>query len=610
MSNFFSQSIIFFAIISLGVFFVFLFYRRDSRLSKGLRIASIFILAVFLIEPFITERRRDTVAILIDTSKSMEVKQESLSFWLERIGDEDIKSEYFWFDTMLYKRDRGGGPTDIAKALELLPPHIGGVLLLSDGIYTRGQDPTTIEHPFPIYTIPIEQEVETYIRLVGYDRNYFVYKGDTVSVEAFIEARGVDGEKGWLTLFQGEKEVLKRAVIFPSDGVRTAFRLDFVPTISGIHKYRLSLKKEERISDISFPINVLERDIRVLYLSKSPSFNLKFIKDEIEEDIKFHSAIKLAEEKWLIDGIKKRGDFDVGGFIKEIDPSLIFSEGLEIPLDYIEDGGSAFLVGKGSLSPFIFGRRENRKGRMHIIEEGLFISSPPFLQFFDVIGLKRGARVIATLPGVKTALGDMPVFAAMRYGKGEIYSIASPLLVPLVFSPDREPGFFNRLIRWIVEREQEFHLTTDRVIYRLGEPIRIRMEVLQPLDQDVIVEITDGERIIRRHLYKRGERVYETVIDYLAPGRYEYSSNIGGKGEFYVEAPSQEEPTHYADRELLDRLAFLTGGKMIESPDQIQITTTSKHLKYPWFPSRLPYLLLLLIILLSVEWWSLRKGKG
>lgn len=615
---------IFIVLLCAGVFLVFLFYKKDSKIAKGLRITSLVILLLLLLEPVISAfRSNETVAVLIDTSKSMEPKSDTVSWWIYKLNPYPVKKQYFWFDTTLYNREMGGGATDITRAIECLPSHIGAVVLLSDGIYTRGKDPRTVDYSIPVYSIPIEGKREKSFRIVAYNRNYFVYKGDTTLVEAIIEGEGVEKKTAWLILFEREREISRTSILLPPDGVRSSYRLPLVPGTPGVHIYTLTLRVNKKENSMTFPMNVMDRRIKVLYISDSPSFNLKFIKTALEEDqnIEFYSVVQLAKDRWLVNGNVKKQNIDIRHYIREIDPDAVFLEDIELPSvrDYIDEGGRCFMIDKGLLSPFIFGGRPDREGRIELSERELDRLSEllPSLAFFDVMGVKRGARILAVCPDIKTAQGDMPVFAHMSYGEGEIYSIASGNLTPIYFSQKGSSRFWIGLIRWIARRGEDIHIETDKGIYRLGENIRIKAESKEIIDEDIIVEIRsiDGQDVKvqykeEKYLYKKSPTSYELVIDYLPSGRYEYRSKVREnliKGEFYVEEPTVENPTPYADDKLLSAIALKSGGGIIHHPEDIEISVSGDKKKYPLFPSRSPLLLVLLIFLLSAEWWILRK---
>ncbi len=615
---------IFLILILIGIFLVFLFYRKDTIVARSLRITSVIILVLLLVEPiFFAFISRETLAVLIDTSKSMEPKKDTLKWWMQRIDSLPLRKQNFWFDTTLYNRKDGGGATDITKAIELLPSNIGSVLLLSDGIYTRGRDPSTVEFSIPVYPIPLEQKGGEDFRIVGYRRNYYVYKGDTTILEAVIEGEGCENIPAWFILYEAEDEITKVPVLLPPDGTRKSYRLEIVPDSPGVHIYTLRLDVEGKESSLSFPMNVLDRRIRVLYISKSPSFNLKFIKIELLKDskIEFNSIIELVESRWLINGEMKNGDIDIENRVKMLDPDVVFLEGIEVSYvkKYIDDGGRCFVVGKGQISPFILGKKPEREGKLQFVKEAFVQSdeSFPFLIFFDVIGVKRGVKILADVKEIKTAQGNMAVFATIAYGEGEIYSIASEDLTPISFSPIRESRFWIDLIRWIIQRGDVIHMETDKPVYKPGDNIRITAETRHIIQDDISIEVrslndqrSGKEYKEEKYLYKKTPTTYELVIDYLPPGRYEYTSRVGEnylKGEFYVEESIAENPTPYADFRLLTELALRSRGRIIYSPEDIRISMGGSKEKYPLFPSKSPLLIVLLIVLLSVEWWILRR---
>jgi hypothetical protein len=148
--------------------------------------------------------------------------------------------------------------------------------------------------------------------------------------------------------------------------------------------------------------------------------------------------------------------------------------------------------------------------------------------------------------------------------------------------------------------------------------------VNDPAVQFTLQKVSEGENPIgSTYEFNRSGSGYTLHLGLLAPGHYNYtaSATLAGKshtatGSFIVEELNLEEMNLTADHTLLATLSSTTGAQML-SPDQLERlpqllkerddlkTVVYSHTRYTELLS-LPWLFVLLVLLLSVE-WAVRK---
>ena len=172
-------------LFSLGISYIL--YRNDKNIKEvnplvvyllmALRFSSIFFISFFLIKPLITHSEKKTfkpkLLILQDNSESIALGKDSLYYrndffkkhdaFCESLQENGIDYSVYSFSDSIalnseFKFDKK--ITNISNALKLaselnIKKNIGGILLLTDGIYNKGRDPFYLSKNFhlPIYTV-------------------------------------------------------------------------------------------------------------------------------------------------------------------------------------------------------------------------------------------------------------------------------------------------------------------------------------------------------------------------------------------------------------------------------------------------------------------------
>ncbi|HMK37866.1 MAG TPA: hypothetical protein VK569_00905, partial [Bacteroidota bacterium] len=291
---------------------------RSRRIMLSiLRGAALALVLLMLLEPVLRTssitRHPPVVAILADRSASMSIvdrtgnRAEQTNRLLTTVIPEAVPSgvqiETYSFGTSLrgplrHSLDSSADEvTDIAGAFRALAHererfNIQAVIMLSDGMYTRGENPVygAGELEVPVLTIGIgdtEQQKDVLISRIT--SNDVVYAGSAAPVDVVIKSSGYGGQKAEVTLNDGSRVVDRTAVVLPAGTAEVATRLSYTPEGEGSRRYAVkvsSLPGELTAANNRrlFSVKVLRSTMRVLILAAGPSPDLRVILGTLAED--------------------------------------------------------------------------------------------------------------------------------------------------------------------------------------------------------------------------------------------------------------------------------------------------------------------------------------
>lgn len=249
---------------------------------------------------------------------------------------------------------------------------------------------------------------------------------------------------------------------------------------------------------------------------------------------------------------------------------------------------------------------------------------------------KPGATVLAQHPTLTGSDGKIPLMAVQQVGEGTSFMT----MVDSTWQWRYRVGdkffyrFWGQVIRSLTPHElpganRLMRLTADRATYSLGEKVVLRARLLTPnfhpvRQKDVTAELqrADGQRFpVKLEPVPGAAGVYSG--EWLPPQPGAYKAVLQGPGgersesitNVVVEASSLELDEPQQNRELLQRLASITGGKYLLwsegqrlpslIPDRHQDVET--RVEHDLWTAPLP---VVLFILLLVGEWLLRKRSG
>jgi hypothetical protein len=292
-----------------------------------LRWLALFCLFLALSEPLLGIARKSLekpkIALLLDSSKSMNIKDKSLSrkeVLQGLLGEKSFKDflsktevySYFFSDSLIpFDLSRQfppftGEATAIGNSLkklkeDLKDKQLSAVILLSDGANNSGADPLAISKNYnlPIYTVGIGEFVPFKdISLEKLDYNEIAYSGEKDTIKVTLKNQGYKGIKIPVYLQEEKKTLTQKETMFNFSGEIQQIELVFEPGTKGIHRYQVVIPKGEEETFLqnnskSFTQKVLDRKFKLLLVSQSLNWEYAFLKRFLssKKDISFESLV-------------------------------------------------------------------------------------------------------------------------------------------------------------------------------------------------------------------------------------------------------------------------------------------------------------------------------
>ncbi len=381
---------------------------RSFSVLTALRTLAIAIVAVFLLQPVLrlirTELTQATVAVLVDVSESMGVKDTAddrsrLEAGVSLLRDRPhaVLAELarrqavrlFSFGAVtaeladaarldeLHPAQKATAIGDALKDVVKLAPRerLSGIVLLTDGVSNRGEDPEAVARALgvPVFPVALGGRVAERGRFhdVGIARvpqapRFIVNNEATVRVElvqAGLQKFTPAERELELRLMQGDDELAAKAVRLPAEDGTLAEELSFVPRRTGIHTLRVAIESlpDETVVENnarSFTVQVTDPRIRVLIVEGVVRSEYRFLRRVLESDpnVELTGVVKVSGKRFLVQGVQPGVDLsrglpaeraDYGKFDVVILGDIARKEFTGVQIEYLKefvDGGGALLA--------------------------------------------------------------------------------------------------------------------------------------------------------------------------------------------------------------------------------------------------------------------------
>lgn len=539
--------------------------------------------------------------------------------------------------------------------------NVGAMVLLSDGINNRGANPlySNFNFNFPIYTVALgdtSQQQDLILRKVNFNR--IAYLDNQFPVEISVIAKKCNGQTTRLTIERNNETLFQTTLSFNSENDFKSVKTTLKARETGIQKYTVKLSPIEgeiSLENNSFDlfIDVLEDKQKILLLADAPHPDISAIKQAVGDNVNYEL------DDFII------GDFD--GSVKEY--NLVILHGLPS----VRNNSTALLrtlVEENIPSLFVLTKRTflplfNEQNAGLGLEPGnLFYNEAlPYLNGdFSMFGLRERTReAIPLFPPLVSPYGSIqlsPSAVPLLFQQIGNVATGQPLWVfnqsynrktavvlgtgiwkwrikeySITSSHDAFNDIINRTIQFLA-------LKVDKSLFRVyGEnsfteqdEITFEAELYNEVyelinDPEISISVSGSDGSSYPFAFTRTSNAYYLNAGNLPADNYSYSAQVisGGvtlteKGEFTVSASKLEQLNTEADHGFLFNLAQNYGGEMfypeqldelvekINTRDDIKtITYTQKR-----FTEVLnnPYLLALILLLLSAEWFIRKRAGG
>jgi hypothetical protein len=681
--------------ILLGAAYTLLLYpwkslkEKDGRkpyylwLKTALRFISVTALAFLLLSPLIKSFQREVqkpvIVIAQDNSLSILLNKDSsyykgeylkaLDQMKEKLGEKfDIKS--FTFGKGLNENgviNFNEKQTNISALMDAVydryeGQNLGAVVLASDGIYNKGNNPVYSYKKLkaPVYTIALgDTSWPRDIMVKSVQSNALAYLGNNFPIRVELAANGYSGNNLSLSIsHNGKVEATK---VIPVNGTRFTTSLDFSfeAKARGMQRYMISVTHEA--GEISYLnnfkdvfIDVIDGRQKILILANAPHPDLGALKQAIESNQNYEVKIRYADDPDL--NSLKENNLVILHQVPSTDYSTknLFDmmETLKMPRLYI--------LGSQSNIPLFTS-----------LNEGLSITSnrgssndamPDLNKNFNLFNLSEDAmKAIGVFTPLQAPFGNyLPAADAHILFYQQIGSAKTEMpLILFTNKNDYKTGFIcgegiwrwrmqefaqlqtqngtneilTKIIQYLSAKEDKrlFRISSAQKNFEENENVAFDAEVYTPTyeltnDPEISFKITNEEGKVFDYQFSKSGKGYHLDCGILPVGNYSYSGTVstGGKtetasGQFSV-FPLQAEFTEtVANHQLLAGISSAYHGKMYYPAQMEELTQdilrneTIKPVSYAHQRLQdlinLKWIFSVLLLLLTAEWF-LRKQEG
>ncbi|MCX6270522.1 MAG: hypothetical protein NTU44_04740 [Bacteroidetes bacterium] len=552
--------------------------------------------------------------------------------------------------------------TDLVDEIQTRYAHrnVGALVIASDGLYNKGINPlySSEKVTFPVYTIAMGDttpQKDLLIAKVNYNRTTIL--GNKFPVEILVRASQFPGSSCSLKVLKGDQILFSKNITINSVKYLETINLQLDAKEAGLQRYRIRLSQLPAEISLSnneqdIFVNVLQGKEKILILTAVPHPDVAALKDGIESNANYEVKVSNIDE-----------------FSETVNPyNLVILNQLPSArqnaasvISKAADGGIPilYILGAASNLPLF----NTLKTGLSVQQDKVsFTESQPALKNdFALFTLSDETRkLIQDFPPLNCPFGNYKTqnsASTLFYQKIGNLVYDRPLLLfgqeptrkygviageglwkwkLFVYSRKNNHDAFNELITKTIQYlsvrvTKDFFKVNCSHQFQENEPVTMSAEVYNPsyeliTDPEIELTITNEDNKTFPFSFTKGNNAYQLNAGLFPPGTYRYmaQTKISGKiyqvkGEFTIAPVHLENVNTTADFSLLFNLAHQHNGEMVLARDAQKLTDLLlkrediKNISYTqkrfndWI--NLPWVFLLLLLLLSAEWF-LRKRAG
>jgi len=319
--------LIIFCLLLAGIAAWFL-YRKDSkfegvsklkiRLMTTLRFLSVFFISFLLLSPLIKSVfiniEKPVIIVAQDNTESILMQKDSATYLKQHQIAVDKLMEnlrqtydvnYYVFGEKVTKADKPDykdKQTDFSKLFEqintkYLNRNVGAMIVLSDGIFTKGQSPVyaATDVRFPIYTVALgDTGMQKDVALSQVKTNKIAFLGNIFPLQITVDIKDLNGFSGDLVVTNDKKQVFKQRISANTKEYTTTINVDLKAEKTGIQHYivEIASSNEEKnvknnIRDIV--VDVINNKQKILVLAEGPHPDVAALRKTLKLNQNFQS---------------------------------------------------------------------------------------------------------------------------------------------------------------------------------------------------------------------------------------------------------------------------------------------------------------------------------
>jgi len=539
--------------------------------------------------------------------------------------------------------------------------NVGALIIASDGIYNRGLNPVYTQTPFnfPVYTVALGDttpHLDVILNKVSYNRT--AYLDNEFPIEIIAQGRECRGLSTDINLLKNGELIEKKSLRFNSDNDFKTVRFRVKATKPGLQKYSIRLtplpdeiSTENNRQDIY--IDIQEGKQKILLLANAPHPDISAIRQAIESNINYQFDEFIVNDfDGVIDGYNLLILHGLPSIRNNLSALLNRAKAQNMPILYI-------ITSQTQLSLF------NDQSAGIAIEGARIIyneATPYINDDFSLFSIdKKSKQIVESFPPLLSPYGKItqqPSASVLLYQKIGTVPTGEPLMLfnrtldrktAVIlgegvwkwrlknFALKNDHEIFNDLISKTI---QYLSLKVDKSFFRVfsknsfteNEEIEFDAEVYNEIyeldnEPEVNFEIVNEEGTRFPYTFSKTSDAYYLNVGTYPEGSYNWTATVtsGNRqmrqtGQFTVTPLRIEKVNTVADHNVLFNLASKYGGQMVYPGqlDQLQRLITERNdikpilytqKKYSELLNK-PWLLLIILGLISIEWFIRKRAGG
>ena len=659
--------------ILLGVGYAYFLYRKNSLLSKALKVVLFAIrtfvvstLAFLLLNPLSTiihtSEEKPIVILAQDVSFSTSDISDSLSFenlkfQLQENFDvvtysySDKVNEYFTNKKLSYSTNISNIFNEID--LKYSNRNLAGIVLSSDGLYNEGSNPTyhKIAKNIPIYTVSVgDTIIKKDVKITNVLYNEISFLDNISPIEVQILADKCKGENIKVSLYLENKLIETKSVTINQDSefIKTNFKVK--NTRIALQNYKVKIKtlsdeKSETNNLYNFSIDVLDSKYKILIISDKVHPDIASVKSVLDKNKNYEILQKKSSE--ILDSELNKYNLVIS-FYLENKNSILIKELTKnsVALLMFVNPSSVNVHNQIYSSSFV-----NSKGKNQEVTATYNSSFSKFNVSTDL------QNYITDLPPLYSVFANYNISLSSQvlfYQKIGMHETQKPLIVldentnkkiSVVYAEglwkwkinDRtENNFhknfdelFSKIAQYLLVKEDKsrFRITHDKNIIE-GQVLEVFAEYYNESyelnnEKEVTIKIQNKDNELFNYVFSKDvNSSYFMKVSSLKSSEYTYTASYNNseeivKGSFNVISKQKESKVDVANHQLLYQLSFESNGKQYFDYSNIATDLVESNQNKTIIHSseknesviNKMWLLVLLLSFLSFE-WIVRKYNG
>ncbi len=606
----------------------------------------------------------------IDNCKPDDYKENTLNLYNDLSGKYKVKFYTFGDqikDSLDYQFSEK--ETDFTSVFNLIDKkyanyNIGALVLASDGIYNKGSNPVHIakKFTFPVYTVALgdtSQKRDLILRSVNTNRIAFL--NDIFPVEIIFNAFGYAGKSASIRIIHKGKTINSKTIKIDNNDFAKQLDFEINASEKSLQRYTVAvdIKQDEfskRNNQKQFVVDVVDDKKKILILYNSVHPDIGAIKSAIKtnkniqiESIPFNkfNTNKLTDYQMIILHQLPSSTHDIRQLAKKIYSKkipVLYMFGNQTDINRFDALNIGIIIKANKkiselALPEInqgFQLFENDKQFTDLIGEcaplNTFFGNYTIGKEFDIL-LKQNIKGISTNKALLAF--SNPIYSqgskqAVLFGEG----IWKWRITDYLLNENHEQfdAFINRIVQFLALdiKKERFMVYNKNIAYE-NEELIIRAELYNQSYElynkaDVFLELKNEKNKLYKFSFSKSGQAYSINIGKLPKGNYTFTAHTIFEGKKYKKTGkisiiplNIEEQNLRANHLLLRQLSEQSGGALYY-PKQYQTLANdlknNKSIKAVSHSTidlvdliQLKWLLLILIIFLSIEWF-VRKFFG